>query len=206
MLLYLITDDAGRSPEQLETIVRQAICGGVTAVQLREKSASPELLEDYAARISKVCRGHSASFFLNADLLGKVRFDDRFDGLHCSQRTFPTSVASPAIGYSAHGPEEAARVLAKGSHFVTISPVFDSSSKSGILPAGGLDLVRSTRAACGDATVIALGGIAPDNAEEAMRAGADGVAVISAIFASSEPESAAAALRGCVDSYRDAGE
>lgn len=103
------------------------------------------------------------------------------------------------LGYSAHSPHEARQACQEGADYVFISPVFPTRKPYDVVPLG-LGAVRETADLVGG-KVYALGGIDASNAAEAIRAGAAGVAVISAILSSSDP---AAAARGILEAARSA--
>jgi len=145
---------------------------------------------------------------LNADLLTCTNDMSLCPGLHCSSRTLAAVVARPKarlnlrgdmlLGYSAHTVEEARDAVLSGAQFVTIGPVFDTPSKQGVLSACGVGVIAQTRLAVPDAAVVALGGLNESNAAQAMRAGADGIAVVRAIMNAPDPRAAAARLRDIV--------
>ncbi|MCX7019207.1 MAG: thiamine phosphate synthase [Candidatus Sumerlaeota bacterium] len=103
------------------------------------------------------------------------------------------------IGYSAHEISEARIALECGADFVTMSPVYPTPSKQGILEARGPEWIRKARTSLAGARIIALGGISVENAADVMRAGASGIAVIRAIMAAPDPSEAARRLNDCVN-------
>lgn len=103
------------------------------------------------------------------------------------------------VGYSAHSIEEARTVLGRGADYVTLSPVFETPSKAGLLAPVGTGLIAVARTLLPRAVLVGLGGIDEANAGEVIRAGADGVAVIRAIMSSTDPRSAARRLRAQID-------
>ncbi|MGI8907926.1 MAG: thiamine phosphate synthase [Candidatus Sumerlaeaceae bacterium] len=194
--LYLVTDDRGRSPGELERIVSQALQGGVTAVQFREKCAAPSFCVKAFARLSAICREHAAPLLLNADLLGRFELLHEPDGVHFSERTLPLHAHEVArlAGYSAHNLEEASHAVEHGVDFCTLSPIFETPSKAGLLPPLGLEALREARRASPQLTIVALGGIDETNAAGCIRAGASGIAVMRAIMNSDDPLDAARRL------------
>jgi thiamine-phosphate pyrophosphorylase len=187
--LCLITDDAGRPTGELAAIVEGALEGGVTAVQYREKSASASVVADQLRVLSPICRRRGAPLILNASLLDAALTAGCLglvDGVHYGRETWPLRARlAPHLpaGYSAHEIEEARERLAEGAAYVTLSPIFDTPSKRGILPPRGVAWLREARRILGpDAIMVALGGITADNAAEVLRAGASGVAVIRALM------------------------
>lgn len=200
-LVCLITDDTGREAGSLAAVAAAAIRGGCDCVQLREKHASPAALRACLRALHEVCQSGSALLLLNADCVAAAGDDALLaDGIHHNIRTWAgRASAPPAIGYSAHKPEEAAQAVVEGAVFVTMGPVFETTSKPGA-EVRGLTALREARARMGaSGGLLALGGITAENAGAAIGAGAGGVAVISAIMGAPDPEEAARLLRGAVD-------
>lgn len=201
MRLYLITDDSGKSPEQIARCVSRAIDGGVTAVQFREKNCGPTLCERAYRLVSEVCLAAGVPLFLNADLLGRFAMDCLPQGIHYSNRTLPVHPGSSSrfSGYSAHAIDDAASAFRYGVNFCTISPVFHTPSKAGILDPVGTAMLAGARAALPSAIIVALGGITAENAQSCIAAGADGIAVIRSIMQAEDPAAAARTLRRAVE-------
>jgi thiamine-phosphate pyrophosphorylase len=86
------------------------------------------------------------------------------------------------IGYSTHNIEQARQALTEPIDYIAIGPIFKTSSKTDTFPTLGLDGLRAVRDAIGNAQLVAIGGISPTNAHKVIEAGADSVAVISAIL------------------------
>lgn len=235
--LLLITDDSGRSAGQMRAIISEALDGGVTAVQLREKRASARQIASLIRKLLPLCRSRGVPFLLNGSLLSRLEVPAELDGLHfgkgsllaeaglgpCiadeeagSEQALPAGLsfrelAQSALGpdhsrqrriwagYSAHSVREAQSALARGADYVTLSPIFPTPSKEGLLEAIGTGPVAAARALLPGRWLIGLGGIDQTNAAEVIRAGADGVAVIRAIMSSTHPKEAARALRQAID-------
>lgn len=233
MSVILITDDAGRSAGQLSHIVQQAILGGVTAVQLREKRASARQLESMRRKLLAVCRDSGVPLILNASLLSRFEQPIEADGIHWGAASvvaqtgvgdldspetgirLPASFGFPETtaralglgdsrrlisGYSAHSFLEARTVLARCADNITLSPIYETPSKQGVIPACGTGVIAVTRTQLPDSVITGLGGIDETNAADVIRAGADRVAVIRAIMESTDPAGAARRLRSTVDS------
>jgi thiamine-phosphate pyrophosphorylase len=184
--------------DELCDIVSRAIEGGVTAVQFREKSATPQFCTKAAARLWEICRRGAVPLIINADVLARCPSLEG-DGVHHNARTFvPREAAKGVVGYSAHRLEEAQSAFAAGADFCTISPVYDTPTKQGVLPAVGLQELRRWRAYLSGQTLVALGGIDATNAAAVIHAGADGIAVMRAIMEAEDPMAAAQMLRAAV--------
>jgi len=203
MRLYLITDDAGRMPADLAERVERGIAGGATAVQFREKNGGPSMCARAFERIARICENADVPLFLNADLAGRFEPNGKFAGYHYSDRTLPLHPDSlPTIsGYSAHAPADAVSAFAHGAHFCTLSPIFPTPSKIGILDAIGVAAIAETRQRLPHKTIVALGGVNHENAADCMAAGADGLGVIRAVMAAADPEAAAKKLRAIIENY-----
>lgn len=201
MRLYLITDDKGRSAVELASIVQEAISGGVTAVQFREKSAPPEHALECWNAVSQVCRNGRVPLFLNADLLSMLGNVANFENVHFNSRTLGAHGMELPLrlrGYSAHEIDDAAEAFSQGVQFVTLSPIYATASKPGAL-GRGVSFIKEARKALPSRALLALGGVDEKNADACMKAGADGIAVIGALFGSSQPFHAAKRLREIVD-------
>jgi thiamine-phosphate pyrophosphorylase len=199
--LYLITDNRGRSAGDLDRIAGAAIKGGVTAIQFREKNTAPSQNQKSYAAIAQRCHDAGIPLLLNADLLNRFELSRRFDGVHYSNRTLPLHPATISLlsGFSAHAIDDARAALKHGISFYTLSPIFDTPTKFGILPPIGTSALQQARGSLPKAPIVALGGITLFNAADCILAGATGVAVIRAIMDASDPEAAARALRSKID-------
>jgi len=205
--LILITDDSGRSTAELVRIVHAAIRGGVTGVQIREKQASAQNVRELLHELTSLCHDADVQLFLNASLLPQVQDLPPGVGIHFGSATWhfrnhylsDQGVPIRPIGYSAHDIAEAQQVAQECAQFVTLSPIFETPSKRGILEPRGPGWLHLARCSLGEFPIVALGGIDGTNAREVVRAGADGVAVIRAIIAAPDPEFAARQLREQVE-------
>lgn len=202
--LYLITDDKGRKPEELAELIENAIMGGVNLVQFREKSSGPTAAARAFQLLSAVCQRANVPLLINADLLGRFPLDVPFAGIHYSNRTLPVHpcTKAPLAGYSAHGHDDAAAAFSHGVHFCTISPIFETPSKAGILDPIGLDSLKSICSAQSHRNFIALGGIDDTRVQDCLQAGVKGVAVIRGIMDSSDPCDAAKKLSLAMENHK----
>lgn len=193
--LYLVTDRDLARGRPLAEVVRAAVRGGVTAVQVREKDLSTRAFIAEAAEVARSLSGTGVRLFINdrAD----VGLALGVDGVHVGQEDLPAADARRLIGpdlllgVSVATPGEARQALDDGADYVSVSPVFLTPTKPDADIAVGLDGVAEIRRAVGDAPVLAIGGIDAGNARSVTTAGADGVSVVSAIMAAADPEAAA---------------
>jgi thiamine-phosphate pyrophosphorylase len=201
--LYLVTDRDLALGRPLAEVVEQAVRGGATAVQLREKSLSALRFLAEVAEIKRTLAETGVPLFVNDRV--DVALAASADGVHVGQDDLPAAEARRLVGpgvllgVSVATPDEACRALADGADYVSVSPVFLTPTKPDAEVAVGLEGVARIRSAVPGAPVLAIGGIDAHNARDVVMAGADGVAVVSAIMSSADPEAAAAAIRGEVE-------
>lgn len=199
--LYLVIGTHDAPLGLLETI-EAALIGGVTAVQLREKSGSDLQILKSAEQVNELCRDHGAAFYLNDRT--DIAFSAGADGVHLGVDDLPIPavrrLAGPSfsIGFSPDTDTGARSAKLEGASYLGVGPVFGTGSKSDAGPAIGLGILRR-RVSVSDLPVIGIGGIDASNAASVIAAGASGVAVMSAISKAIEPRSAARALREAVD-------
>ena len=196
--LYLVTDrtlSLGRSTVE---VVRAAIRGGVSCVQLREKGCSTREFMDEARLLKALLAGTGVPLFINDRL--DVALAVGADGVHLGQNDLAIADARRLvgnrmiIGISAESVADAIRAEAEGADYIGASPVFTTPTKTDTAPPLGLDGLRAIRRAV-QLPLVAIGGINADNAAQVLRTGADGLAVVSAIVSAPCPRTAAAALR-----------
>ena len=167
----------------------------MTAVQLREKNAAADSLQEAYERLANACADAGALILVNADLLPKLNVDASTVGVHYSSRTLPGNAAFCSYaGFSAHTLKELQQATRATVRFCTISPIFETPSKAGVLQPTGTKFITEVRNAFAEMPLIALGGINAANARACIAAGADGVAVMSAIMSAPDPAEAAAEL------------
>lgn len=207
--LYLVTDRPLCLGRDLLDVVARAVAGGVTLVQLREKQADTrEFLELGRALLALL------------DPLGvPLIINDRADiarelgaaGVHLGQGDMDPAEARAMLGPEAHIglsveiPEQLAAAEALPEGLVDaygLSPIYQTPSKTDAGPGWGLDGLAWARRAVDAGSrrqLIAIGGVGAENAAQVLAAGADGLAVISAICSAPDPQAAARGLRGIID-------
>jgi thiamine-phosphate diphosphorylase len=192
----LVTSGLCQGSLPLEDIVSRAIAGGVNAVQLRAPGAPALELWEIAKKLRTITRKASASLFINDRI--DVAQAVGADGVQLGGRSLPPSAARPIagqyllLGRSVHTVEEVASAQTEGADFLVLGTIFATSSHPG-RTGSGPDLVRHARQNT-RLPIIGIGGINRENACQVIEAGADGIAIISAIMAASDPHSAAAEL------------
>ncbi len=200
--LYLITDRRLANAGDLLSAVERALCGGVRAVQLREKDLGGRELLELARNMRALTARHGAKLLINDRVDIALAADA--DGVHLGAGSIPPEDArrllgpDKLVGCSVHGPEQLEAAETGGADFVVFGPVYYTSSKAAFGPPLGVDALRR---ACASARipVFALGGIGAGNIDEAVAAGADGIALISAVLAADDPENAASEINRCVE-------
>ena len=198
--LMLITDRARLRGRSLEEVASQAVEGGASVVQLRERDLPTGELYDLAITLRAVLRGRAL-------LLVNDRVDVALavgaDGVHLPEHSLPGKAVRALVsegcilGRSVHSVDAAVRAEAEGADFVQIGAVYETKSKPEGTP-GGVELVRAVADAV-RLPVIAVGGITAENVAEVVEAGADGVAVIGAILDEDDAERAAERLHSALD-------
>lgn len=205
--LYLVTDRSLSLGRSTEEIVNSAIKGGVSCVQLREK----ELYTRDFIRKARVLN----RLLISADI--PLIINDRVDvalavdaaGVHLGQSDMKVEDArrllgdNKIIGISAECIEDATNAEKQGADYIGISPVFATPTKTDTASPLGLRGIKEIRRKVA-LPLVAIGGINTENCAEVIQAGADGVAVVSAIVSAPSPEHAASQLLGEVDKARGA--
>jgi len=192
--LYAVTPE-GDSAEGLAEKVSQCIAGGAALVQYRAKRASGASALVQARALAAVCRRHHVPLVVNDSIA--LASAVQADGVHlgrddASVREARIALPHALIGVSCYDDPERARAAARdGADYVAMGSVFASGTKPGAVRAP-LELLGRAREASG-LPVAAIGGITHENASAAVQAGADLLAVISALF--DAPDVRAAARR-----------
>jgi thiamine-phosphate pyrophosphorylase len=196
--LYVVTDETiglGRSHVEL---ARQAVAGGADVIQLRDKTLSGRALFDAAIAVREITLDAGALFIVNDRLDVALAADA--DGVHLGESDLPIGharrLAPPGfiIGASVGSVDAAVRAAAEGADYVALSPTFATNSKDDAGPGCGLATLSAVRAAV-SLPLVAIGGITAGNVSDVIAAGADGVAVISAVVARDDVTAAARDLR-----------
>lgn len=196
--LYVVTDeDIGRGRTHAE-IAELSIAGGADTIQLRDKSCSSGELVRVGRTLREITRRSSTIFIVNDRL--DVALACGADGVHLGQGDMRTDVARQIappgfiIGVSVSCVEEAMQAGQEGADYVALSPVFSTGSKPDAGPGHGLLVLREIRRHV-SIPVIAIGGINRDTIPDVIAAGADGVAVISAVVGAVDITAAARDLK-----------
>lgn len=183
--LYVILDPSVCPDRPLVDVLKVSATAGAKIFQYRNKTASMKAAYAEALPLRKAAHELGVLFIVNdrCDLALAVEAD----GVHLGQGDLPLDLARKAmgpdklIGISTHSREQAAAATAGGPNYLGFGPIFTPSSKSDHDPVVGLQGLRAIRPLTA-LPIFAVGGITADRTEEVIRAGADGVAVISAVL------------------------
>lgn len=203
--LYLVTDRALAAPRTIEEVVTAANLGGVSVVQLREKDTSTRDFLLLARRLLAILRPAGIPLIINDRL--DVALAAGADGVHLGQSDLPGREArqimgsKAIIGLSVETMEQAKEAAELDIDYLAASPVFATPTKTDTAPPWGLTGLAALRRETG-LPLVAIGGINQANAKAVLMAGADGIAVVSAICAAADPRAAAQALRAIIDQVR----
>jgi thiamine-phosphate pyrophosphorylase len=199
--LYLVTDPDLASRLGISDTVAAAVAGGVTIVQLRQKDGSARRMVEAGRALKALLAKKGIPLIVNDRV--DVAHAIGADGVHVGQDDLTPSAARAILGAHAiiglsvtDGSQLG--TVDDAADYVGLGPIYPTGTKPDAAPAlgdAGFAALRR-RLAC---PVVAIGGITLANAAQAIAAGADGIAVVSAICAATDPRSAAQSLRAAVD-------
>lgn len=184
LLLYAVTDQAWVGKQSLYQQIEEAICGGVTMIQLREKNMTEESFLQEAIQIRELCHAHQIPLIINDHV--DIALKSGADGVHVGIEDAPVEEIRRKvgkdfiIGATAKTVEQAIAAQKAGADYLGVGAVFPSSTKK--------NAVRITKEQLKEITssvsipTVAIGGITLENMEELGGGGMDGIAVVSAIF------------------------
>lgn len=205
--VYLVTDTRLSGPRGVAAVAAAAARGGVTIVQLRDPDATTRGLIAAATALQDALRPHNVPLVINDRV--DVALAVGADGVHLGDRDMPAATArrllgpGRIVGVTVHDAAEAQAVDTEIADYAGIGPVFATTTKAEARPAIGVDGFRALRRLA-PLPVIGIGGIDAGRTADVIAAGADGVAVVSAICAAPDPEAAARAIAAAVAEGRRA--
>ncbi len=182
--LYAITD-CQLSNCSHEEITRRLLDGGARLIQLRDKDASARELLDQARACVKLTREAGARLIINDRV--DVALTADADGVHLGQDDVSVADAreilgdDKIIGVSTHSIDQFRAALETSANYIAVGPIYQTRTKENPDPVVGLDLIREAKKLT-DRPLVAIGGITHERAGEVIAAGADSVAVISALY------------------------
>lgn len=196
--LYVLTDE--RLGGRLETVTAQAIAGGARIIQYRDKSLNPDKREREARRLRRLTRKHDVPLIVNDDPL--LAAEVGADGVHVGQDDSSLGDArrllgdQAIIGVSCYNSLKRGRAAVEaGADYIAFGSVYASATKRGAARAS-LGLLTEAKREL-DVPVCAIGGITPDKAAPVIAAGADMLAVVSAVMLAGDPRAAARRFTEC---------
>lgn len=207
--VYLVTEADLSAGSSTVEIVERAIEGGVDVVQLREKNRSARARYELGEELRALTDRADVPLLVNDRIDIAAAIDA--DGVHLGDDDLPIAVAreqlgeEAIVGRSVSTPEAARAAERAGADYLGVGDVYGTTSKETDPEQSnvGLDRIRAVRSAT-ELPFVGIGGITPENAAAVVEAGADGVAVISAITGADDPEAATRRLGAAVDAGRAA--
>lgn len=203
--LYLVTDSGLAGGRSLEDIVTEAVAGGVTMVQLREKNLGTREFIELAVRLKSTLKRSGVPLIINDRV--DVALASDADGVHLGQSDMPCTTArrllgpDRIIGLSVENFEQIEEANRLDVDYIGISPVFATPTKTDTAMPFGLDgLARAVRMSVHP--TVAIGGMNEGTAAETIARGTDGIAVVSAIVTAASPREAASRLLKIIDDER----
>ena len=195
--LYAVTDRTWLGGTSLSWAVKQALAGGITLLQLREKNLTDRKMLQEAQELLPLCHQHGVPLIINDRV--QVALDAGADGVHLGQGDMSPREArailgpDAIIGVSARTVESAQKAEPEGADYLGVGAVFSTSTKTDAKNISLETLRQIARVV--HIPVVAIGGIGPDNILELLGCGIQGVAVVSSIFAQKNIAQAASHLR-----------
>ena len=195
--VYLVTDSRDKTEDEFLNIIEEAIKGGTTIVQLREKSASTKEFYDLALKVKAITSRYDVPLIINDRIDIALAVDS--DGVHLGQDDMPADVARKIIGdkkilgVSAATVKEAKKAQIDGADYIGSGAVFPTSTKDdadSVSKEELIDIVGSI-----DIPVVAIGGITLENASLLKDTGISGFSVVSAIMSADNPKDASSKLK-----------
>lgn len=203
--VFLVTDRALAGDRNIEDIVREAVEGGVTMVQLREKNIDTRTFIDLALSLKQVLAPYGVPLIINDRV--DVALASGADGVHIGQSDMPFTMARQLlgpdriIGLSVENFAQIAEANALDVDYIGVSPVFATPTKTDTAEPFGIDGL-SKAVAMSTHPAVGIGGMNASTAAGVIAAGADGIAVVSAIVCAPSPREAASELVRIVNSAR----
>ena len=196
LLLYAVTNRVHAVKETLYSQVRDALEGGVTCVQLREKYMKEEDFTAEAVKLKALCKNYSVPIIINDNL--NVALRSGADGIHVGQEDMSAEEIRKLagrefiIGVTAKTVKQAKMAEAAGADYIGVGAVFPSPTKQGAIIITRQELKDICEAV--SIPSVAIGGVNIENMKQLKGMGMDGFAVVSALFAAEDIQSAARSL------------
>jgi thiamine-phosphate pyrophosphorylase len=192
--LYLVTDEKASLGRNIIDVVKQALKGGVTVVQLREKELNTRQFVERASELKKILKPHNVPLIINDRI--DIALAVKADGVHIGQSDMPLELVKKIvpgnmiIGLSVETLQQVKEAERLDVDYLGVSPVFSTPTKTDFDDKPwGLEGLRKARE-ISKHILVAIGGINAENAGDVIKAGADGIAVVSGICSADNPETA----------------
>jgi thiamine-phosphate pyrophosphorylase len=192
--LYLVTDEKASLGRNIIDVVKQALKGGVTVVQLREKELNTRQFVERASELKKILRPYNVPLIINDRI--DIALAVEADGVHIGQNDMPLELVKKIvpgnmiIGLSVETLQQVKEAEGLNVDYLGVSPIFSTPTKTNFDDKPwGLEGLRKARK-ISKHILVAIGGINAENAEDVIKAGADGIAVVSGICSAENPETA----------------
>jgi len=187
--LYIILDKSliGRKSEV--EVASKAIEGGATAIQLRDKFSDDQHLIKVGTKLRKITRKNKVGLIINDRIDIALAVDA--DGVHLGQEDFPLKFArrligKRIIGISTHSLAQAKRAEKEGADYISVGPIFATSTKPELVPVGTAIISRIKKEV--NLPLVAIGGIKLDNIKKVIARNPEGIAIASAVLKSKKIE------------------
>ncbi len=210
--LYFIMGSTNTLARDPLSVLDEALEAGITLFQLREKgegALTGVAKEEFAKACLQKCREAHIPFIMNDEIALAQKIGA--DGVHIGQEDISLPKARALlgnqmwIGVSAHNPEEALIAQKNGADYIGMGPIFETSTKKDTRPVSGDEQLIATRKLLPNFPIVAIGGINHDNLHIPLLAGADGVAIISAISKAEQPYQATIHLKQKIQEVKQHG-
>lgn len=188
--LYLVTDRTNKTDEEFLNIIEEAIKGGVTVVQIREKDADTLEFYNISNKVKEICSKYNVPLIINDRIDIALAIDA--DGVHIGQSDMPIKIARKLIGndkilgISAHNLEEATDAEENGADYLGVGAIFSTSTKKDANDVS-IDTLKEITSNV-DIPTVAIGGINLDNVEKLKDTNISGISVVSAIMNAENPK------------------
>ena len=195
--LYLVTDRSFLAGRDMVSVVREAVAGGVTMLQLREKHLDTRAFVQEAIALKKALAGTGVPLVINDRL--DVALASGADGVHIGQSDMPYLIArkllgpDAIIGLSVENMDQVRQAETLDVDYIGVSPVFSTLTKEDTAAPFGLEGLQQA-AEISSHPIVAIGGMKLTNVSDVIKHGADGIALVSAIMGSNDPRKASQQL------------
>lgn len=205
--VYFIMGTANTSRQPLD-VLKEAIQGGITMFQFREKGEGAlqgEEKKQLARQLQVLCQEANVPFIVNDDV--QLAIDIDADGVHVGQEDTNAEdvrqkIGNKILGVSTHNLDEVKQAMKDGADYVGMGPVYPTETKKDTRSVQGVSLITEVRHHGLHMPIVGIGGITYDNAAPVVQAGADGISIISAISQSADPKKAVEELKALVASEK----